>query len=251
MEVAMRKKSSFAISGKSMKNTRRQVLPEHHNKNTNLIRDLIIGMSDGLTVPFALTAGLSGVLNTNHLIIVSGIAEITAGCISMGLGGFLAQQSDSEQYDSELKKEYQEIDTVPFIELKEVEDIFMAMGVDKPLSKQVAFQVSKDRNRWAEFMMNLELKLEKPAKNQAAISAGTIALSYLVGGFIPLSPYILVKDNHTGFIVSCIVTMLALIVFGYFKSKMTGQPLLKGTIKVAFTGFVAATAAFLLAKAVS
>jgi VIT1/CCC1 family predicted Fe2+/Mn2+ transporter len=208
-------------------------------------------MSDGLTVPFALTAGLSGVLNTNHLIIVSGLAEITAGCISMGLGGFLAGQSEVDHYNSELKREYDEIDKVPFIELKEVEDIFTDLGVAEPLSKQVALQVSKDKNRWADFMMKLELKMEKPASHQPAKSAGTIALAYLAGGFIPLSPYILFSDNQTGFNVSCIVTILALILFGFFKSKMTGQPLLKGTLKVAFTGIIAAGAAYLLAKAVS
>jgi len=226
-------------------------MKEQHKKNTNLVRDIIIGMSDGLTVPFALTAGLSGVLDTNHLIIVSGLAEITAGCISMGLGGFLAGQSEAEHYDAELKIEHNEIEDVPFIELKEVEDIFSEMGVDKKLSKQVALQLSRNKNKWADFMMKLELKMEKPAKNQAAKSAGTIALSYLAGGFIPLFPYIVLTSSKSGFIVSCMVTILALVVFGFFKSKMTGQPLLKGTLKVATTGIVAATAAFLLAKAVS
>lgn len=226
-------------------------MEELHNKNTFRVKDIIIGMSDGLTVPFALTAGLSGVLDTNHLIIVSGLAEITAGCISMGLGGFLAGQSEVDHYDSELKREYSEIESVPLLELKEVENIFTELGVDKPLSKQAALQVSKDKNRWVDLMMKLELNLDKPAKNQAVKSASTIALSYLVGGFIPLFPYILFSDNKTGFKVSCFVTILALIVFGYFKSKMTGQPILKGTMKVAFTGMVAAGAAFLLAKAVS
>jgi vacuolar iron transporter family protein len=226
-------------------------MPELHNKNTTLVKDIIIGMSDGLTVPFALTAGLSGVLSTNHLIIISGLAEITAGCISMGLGGYLAGQTEVEHYETELQREYDEIETVPFIELKEVEDIFTGLGVAEQLSKQVALQVSKDKNHWADFMMKLELKLEKPEKDRAAVSAGTIAISYLVGGFIPLSPYILISDNHTAFIFSCIVTILALIIFGFFKSKMTGQPLLKGTIKVALIGIIAAGAAFLLAKAVS
>ena len=125
-------------------------MKELHNKNTNLVKDIIIGMSDGLTVPFALTAGLSGVLNTNHLIIVSGLAEITAGCISMGLGGFLAGQSEVEHYDSELKREYQEVETVPLVELKEVEDIFTKLGVEVDLSKQVALQVSRNKNHWVD-----------------------------------------------------------------------------------------------------
>ena len=226
-------------------------MEELHNKNTNLVRDIIIGMSDGLTVPFALTAGLSGVLNTNHLIIVSGLAEITAGCISMGLGGYLAGQTEVEHYNTELKREYSEIDNIPLVELKEVEEIFIELGVSELLSKQVAIQVSKDKKHWAEFMMKLELKMEEPDKNRAATSASTIAISYLVGGFIPLFPYIVSSNSKIGFIISCIVTIFALITFGYFKSKMTGQPLLKGTIKVALTGIIAAAAAFLLAKAVS
>ena len=226
-------------------------IEELHTKNTNLVKDIIIGMSDGLTVPFALTAGLSGVLNTNHLIIVSGLAEITAGCISMGLGGFLAGQSEVEHYNAELKREYDEIETVPLTELKEVEDIFTNMGVSGPLSKQVALEVSKNKDHWSDLMMKLELNMEQPAKNRAAISAATISISYLVGGFIPLFPYIIANNSKTGFQVSCIVTILALIIFGYSKSKMTGQPLLKGTLKVAVTGIVAAAAAFLLAKAVS
>lgn len=225
-------------------------MKELHNTNTDLVKDIIIGMSDGLTVPFALTAGLSGVLNTNHLIIVSGLSEIIAGCISMGLGGYLAGQSEVEHYDSELKREYDEIDIVPLLELKEVEDAFLEMGVDEPLSKQVALQISKDKNKWADFMMKFELKMEKPAKNRAIKSASTIALSYLVGGFIPLFPYIIVSNSKTGFIVSCIVTIMALIIFGYLKSKVTGRPLLTGTIKVTLTGVIAAAAAFLLAKAV-
>src|ERR1700730_8447301 len=192
---------------------------ESHNRNSDLIKDIIIGMSDGLTVPFALTAGLSGVLNTNHLIIVSGLSEIAAGCISMGLGGYLAGESEVEHYDTELKREFSEIETVPEEELKEVQDILTDLGVEKSLSNQVAIQISKNKNLWADFMMKLELKMERPAKIRAAKSASTIALSYLIGGFIPLFPYIIFSDSKTGFYFSCIVTTIALIVFGYFKSK--------------------------------
>jgi VIT1/CCC1 family predicted Fe2+/Mn2+ transporter len=224
---------------------------EPHNNNSGLVRDIIIGMSDGLTVPFALTAGLSGVLNTNHLIIVSGLSEIAAGCISMGLGGYLAGESEVEHYDSELKREFSEIENIPDTELKEVQDILIDLGVEESLSRQVAVQISKDKVHWADFMMKLELNMERPAKNRAAKSATAIALSYLVGGFIPLFPYILLKDSKEGFYVSCAVTILALLFFGYFKSKVTGQPVIKGTIKVAMTGIIAATAAYLLARAVS
>ena len=169
----------------------------------------------------------------------------------MGLGGFLAGQSEVEHYESELKKEYSEIESVPQLELKEVEDILKDMGVDDTLSKEVALQISKDKDRWADFMMKLELEMEKPAENRAAKSAATIAASYLVGGFIPLSPYIFMHDSHHALYVSCICTLAALGVFGYLKSKVTGQPLLSGTIKVMLIGAVAAAAAYFLAKAVS
>src|ERR1700723_455528 len=140
------------------------------SSNSDLVRDIIIGMSDGLTVPFALTAGLSGVLNTNHLIIVSGLSEIAAGCISMGLGGYLAGESEVEHYDNELKREFSEIESVPDTELKEVQDILVEMGVEGRLSEQVALQISKDKVRWADFMMKLELNMERPDKNRAATS---------------------------------------------------------------------------------
>ena len=224
---------------------------ESHNNNSDLVRDIIIGMSDGLTVPFALTAGLSGVLSTTHLIIVSGISEIAAGCISMGLGGYLAGESEVEHYDAELRREFHEIETIPETELKEVQDILIDLGVDENLSNQVALQISKNKNLWADFMMKLELKMERPAKNRAAKSASTIALSYLIGGFIPLSPYIIFDNIQTGFYVSCTVTVMALIIFGYLKSKVTGQPVIKGTFKVALTGVIAAAAAYILAKSVS
>jgi len=191
------------------------------------------------------------VLNTTHLIIVSGLSEIAAGCISMGLGGFLAGESEVEHYDTALKREFNEIDTMPKTELEEVEDILMNLGVEKSLSNQVALQISNDKNRWAEFMMKLELNMVQPARNRAAKSGATIALAYLAGGFIPLFPYILFRDSKTGFDLSCTVTILALIIFGYIKSKVTGQPLIIGTIKVASIGIIAAGAAYLLARAVS
>lgn len=224
---------------------------ESHINSSNVVRDIIIGMSDGLTVPFALTAGLSGVLDTNHLIIVSGLAEIAAGCISMGLGGFLAGQTEVEHYDAELKREYEEVEKVPDIERREVEAVFIGMGVDETLSKEVTAQICQDKDKWVDFMMRFELGLEKPDKNRAYKSAITIAGAYLVGGFIPLFPYLLTANNQQGFYASCAVTVIALLIFGYFKSKVTGQPLLKGTLKVALTGIVAAIAAYTLAKLVS
>jgi len=222
-----------------------------HKSSPDFIKDVIIGVSDGLTVPFALTAGLSGVVGTNHLIIISGIAEIAAGCISMGLGGFLAGESESDHYKSVANSEYRQVEAMPESELKEVEHAFLEMGVDADLSHNVALQISRDKDRWVDFMMKFEIGLEKPVKNRARKSGLNIAVSYLFGGLIPLTPYLLTPDNKSGLIWSCIVTILALIIFGFFKSKVTGQPLFLGTLKVAVIGIVAAAAAYLLAKAVS
>ena len=224
---------------------------QNNKKSSDLVKDIIIGVSDGLTVPFALTAGMSGVLDTNHLVIVSGIAEIAAGCISMGLGGFLSGESEKDHYDSLSNQEYHEIETIPHTELKEVEDVFLDLGVDGDLSKKVALQISQNKDNWVEFMMKFEIGLEKPVKNRALRSGVTIAASYLAGGFIPLFPYFLTKTNQEGLIWSCVVTIIALIFFGYFKSKVTGQKLVMGTIKVTLIGILAAAAAYLLAKAVS
>jgi len=226
-------------------------MTERHKNNSPLIKDIIIGMSDGLTVPFALTAGLSGALHTNQLIIVSGLAEIAAGCISMGLGGFLAGESEVDHYNTALKQEYSEIETVPELELKEVEEALTAIGVEPDLSKAVALQISGNKDNWANFMMQMELKLEKPVENRARMSALTIAASYLVGGFIPLFPYFITNTNQSGLYLSCTVTIFALMVFGFLKCKFTGQNLITGTLKVASIGIIAAAAAFLLAKAVS
>jgi VIT1/CCC1 family predicted Fe2+/Mn2+ transporter len=226
-------------------------MSDQNKRNSGLVKDIIIGMSDGLTVPFALTAGLSGALHTNQLIIVSGMAEIAAGCISMGLGGFLAGESEIDHYNTLLQREYHEIETVPHLELQEVEDALTAVGVDGDLSKAVALQISQNKDNWANFMMQVELKMEKPVANRASVSAFTIAVSYLVGGFVPLFPYLITRNNQEGLYLSCFVTIIALLIFGYLKSKFTGQNLLRGTLKVASIGIIAAAAAFLLAKAVS
>ena len=217
----------------------------------DLIKDIIIGMSDGLTVPFALTAGLSGVIHTNSIIIISGMAEIAAGCIAMGLGGYLAGETEVHHYDDLLKQEYSFIETRRDIEIEHVKEAISSFGVDDDLTNQVTNQIISNKDNWANFMMQVELKVEKPHKSRATASAITIGLSYLVGGLIPLLPYVFTNNIADGFKYSCIFTVLALIVFGFFKSKFTGQPLISGTIKVAAIGIVAAAAAYFLAKSIS
>ena len=222
--------------------------PELHLKNSDLITDIVIGMSDGLTVPFALAAGLSGAVSNNDIVITAGIAEIVAGCIAMGLGGYLAGKTEQEHYESELKKEYDEIERIPHKEIQEVKDVFAAYGLDDATQTLIASELAKDKDQWVQFMMKFELGLEKPDANRARNSALTIGAAYFVGGLLPLSAYFFTDKPQDGLIVSSILTTICLFVFGYFKSKVTGQAPIKGALKVTFIGILAAAAAFAVAK---
>ena len=198
------------------------VYQEQHLKSSEFITDIVIGMSDGLTVPFALAAGLSGAVDSNAIVITAGIAEIVAGCIAMGLGGYLAGKTEQEHYESELKREYFEVDNYHQKEIDEVKEIFADYGIDEVTQEHIAQQLSKDKDKWVDFMMKFELGLEKPDANRAHKSASTIAVSYVVGGLIPLSPYYFFKDASTALIYSCAFTAICLFIIGYFKSKVTG-----------------------------
>lgn len=221
---------------------------EKHLTSSETLTDIVIGMSDGLTVPFALAAGLSGAVSNVHLIVVAGIAEIAAGSIAMGLGGFLAGQTEQEHYASELKREYDEIENLPDVEREEVRVFFEGLGLSAAVQNQAVEELIKDKDRWADFMMKHELGLEKPDPKRAGKSAFNIGASYIVGGLIPLSPYFFVEDGLTGLKISAVVTLICLFVFGYFKSKLTGTPPLKGGLKVAVIGAIAAGFAFGIAK---
>jgi predicted membrane protein (TIGR00267 family) len=224
---------------------------EHHVNSSETIRDIVIGMADGLTVPFALAAGLSGAINASGVIVTAGMAEIVAGSIAMGLGGFLAGKTDADHYDSELKREYEEVERVPEQEKDEVKLIFAEFGLSAALQQQIVDEMEKDTDQWVDFMMKYELGLEKPNPNRARKSALTIGFSYIVGGIIPLSPYVLIENATQALYYSCVITLIALFVFGYFKSKLTGQPPVAGAIKVVVIGALAAAAAFLIAHAIS
>ena len=224
---------------------------EQHLKSSDTIRDIVIGMSDGLTVPFALAAGLSGAVAKSGIVVTGGIAEIVAGSIAMGLGGFLAGRTEADHYASELKREYDEVERVPEQEKQEVMEVFADFGLSEKLQQQVADEMAKDTDKWVDFMMRYELGLEKPQANRATQSAVTIGLSYIVGGVIPLSPYFFVANSQTALYYSCAITLVCLFVFGYFKSKVTGQPAVSGAFKVLFIGALAAAAAFVIAKWVS
>ncbi len=223
-------------------------MEEQHLESSDFIKDIVIGMSDGLTVPFALAAGLSGAVSNTSIITTAGIAEIVAGSIAMGLGGYLAGQTEVEHYAAELKREYDEVERVPEREKEEVREVFADYGLDEASQELIVEALAKDKKKWVDFMMKFELGLEKPDINRARDSALTIGVAYIVGGIIPLAPYFFVEDAHQGLLYSIIVTLITLFVFGFFKSKVTGQNPLTGAIKVTLIGAAAAGAAFFVAK---
>jgi vacuolar iron transporter family protein len=221
---------------------------EEHLGSSAFIKDIVIGMADGLTVPFALAAGLSGAVQSNNVVITAGIAEIVAGSIAMGLGGYLAGKTEQEHFQSELKREFEEVETIPQKEKDEVKLIFAEYGLNESTQNIIANELSKDKDKWVDFMMKYELGLEKPDVNRARNSAATIGVSYIIGGLIPLSAYFFTSTPFRGLIISAMLSIICLFIFGYFKSKVTGQPPVVGAIKVTLIGIAAASAAFLVAK---
>lgn len=224
---------------------------EEHLKSSAFITDVVIGMSDGLTVPFALAAGLSGAVNNNDIIITAGIAEIVAGSIAMGLGGYLAGKTELEHYESELKKEYDEVERIPEKEIHEVKEVFAEYGLSDEHQDLIARSLAKDKDKWVDFMMKFELGLEKPHPNRARHSALTIGISYMIGGLIPLAGYVFTSNPKDGLMISAIITIFCLFTFGYLKSKVTCQPPLMGALKVTLIGVIAAASAFLIANWIS
>lgn len=224
---------------------------EEHFNSSEIVKDIVIGMADGLTVPFALAAGLSGAVSSNTIIITAGIAEIIAGSIAMGLGGYLAGKTESDHYVSELKREYDEVERVPEIEKQEIRDILEEYGISSATQELVTEELSNNKEKWVQFMMRFELGLEEPKSDRARKSAFNIAMSYIVGGLIPLSAYIFTKNPHDGIFYSSIITLIALSIFGYYKSKVTGQPPLQGAIRTALIGALAAGAAFFIATLIN
>jgi VIT1/CCC1 family predicted Fe2+/Mn2+ transporter len=218
--------------------------PGARARRSAFIRDVIIGMSDGITVPFALTAGISGVVTGNTMIIIAGISEICAGSISMGLGGFLSAKTEIQQYYASRAKEYKEVHEVRESEKQEVRDALAYYGLSPKAQDLVADELSADEDQWVRFMMRNELGLEEPDGHRAAKSAFNIGLSYVVGGVIPLTGYVLTATPSRGLSMSSAITFVSLLVFGYLKSKFTGEPPLRGAIKTAAIGVIAASAAF-------
>ena len=217
---------------------------EHHLESSDFLRDVVIGMSDGLTVPFALAAGLTGAVANSSIVVIAGIAEIVAGSIAMGLGGYLAGKTEQDHFNSELKREYEEVERIPEMEKKEVQDFFEIIGLSKEIQIKATEEISKDKKQWVDFMMKFELGLAKPDPKRATKSALNIGLSYAVGGIIPLSPYFFIENSSEALKFSVVATLVCLFIFGYFKSKITGIPAFSGAFKVMLTGALAAAAAY-------
>ncbi len=228
----------------------RTVHTERHFTASDTVRDVVIGMSDGLTVPFALAAGLSAAV-ASKIVVTAGLAEIAAGSIAMGLGGYLAAKSDAEHYDAEKRKEEQEIIDIPREEMREVADIFRHYGIPDEHIRPVVHAMSERPKEWVDFMMRFELGLEKPDPKRARNSAAVIAVSYLVGGLIPLGPYMFLHAAHDALFVSIAVTLVALAVFGYVKGRFTGAGPWKSAAQTTIVGSLAAAAAFAIAKAIT
>ena len=224
---------------------------ERHFTGGRVVRDAVIGMADGLTVPFALAAGLTGVVDTAWIIVVAGLAEIAAGAIAMGLGGYLAARSDAEHYANERAREHREIREIPADEATEVMDVLQEYGLRPEEAGPVVEALKKRPEAWVDFMMRFELGLERPDPSRALWSALTIGGAYAVGGFIPLFPYMLIPTASTALAVSVVVTAIALTAFGYVKGRFTGLRPLRSAAQTVLIGSLAAAAAFAIAKAIS
>lgn len=224
---------------------------EKHFYGSLAMRDIVIGMSDGLTVPFALAAGLAGASLSNSIIITAGISELVAGAISMGLGGYLAAKSDIEHYSSELKRENSEIELIPEDEKSEIKGILHKFGISNGTQEQFVNELAADKNRWLQFMMEFELGLQKPEKSQVKWGAIRIGAAYAIGGLIPLLAYFLTNTPKTGLLLSATLTVVALAVFGYVKSSFLDQPRLNGTARMVLVGALAAAISYSVASLIS
>ena len=224
---------------------------ERHFTSSEVVRDIVIGMSDGLTVPFALAAGLTGAINSTGIIVTAGLAEIAAGSIAMGLGGYLAAKSDAEHYAKEREREKREVAEIPHEEMREVAEVFQAYGLTEDETWPIVQALRRQPKNWIDFMMRFELGLEKPDPRRALVSALTIAGAYIAGGFIPLTPYIVAHAASVALMFSVVLTLAALLVFGFVKGRFTGMRPVRSALQTALIGSVAAGAAFAIARLIA
>jgi VIT1/CCC1 family predicted Fe2+/Mn2+ transporter len=224
---------------------------ERHFTSSEVVRDIVIGMSDGLTVPFALAAGLTGAINSTGIIVTAGLAEIAAGSIAMGLGGYLAAKSDAEHYAKEREREKREVAEIPHEEMREVAEVFQAYGLTEDETWPIVQALRRQPKNWIDFMMRFELGLEKPDPRRAFVSAFTIAGAYIAGGFIPLTPYIVAHVASVALLYSVVLTLAALLIFGFVKGRFTGMRPVRSALQTALIGSAAAGAAFAIARLIS
>ena len=224
---------------------------EGHFTAGEAVRDVVIGMSDGLTVPFALAAGISGAIASSHIVVTAGLAEVAAGSIAMGLGGFLAARGEADHYRRERLREEDEILHKTDFERREVLAILEEHGLTEGEASQVLAGLERRPDAWVDFMMRFELDLARPDPARAWKSAATIGASYAVGGLIPLLPYFFVTAAQRGLLVSVAVTLVARAIFGYFKGRLTGARAIRSAIETVLIGGVASAAAFTLARLVA
>jgi VIT1/CCC1 family predicted Fe2+/Mn2+ transporter len=240
-----------ATSRTGVRRPPRRTHNEHHFNSGDTVRDVIIGMSDGLTVPFALAAGISGAIAASHIVVTAGVAELAAGGISMGLGGYLAARSDVDHYENERRREFAETHELPDEERREIESIFASYGITGDSLKTLTDKITSDRHRWVDFMMRFELGLEQPDPRRAPLSAVRIGGSYVVGGLLPLLPYMLIPSSQQALWGSIAVTLVALALFGALKGKFTGVSMARSALETVGIGGVAAAVAFALARLVA
>ncbi len=221
---------------------------EEHMQSSDFLRDIVIGMSDGLTVPFALASGLTGAVDASSIIIIAGIAEIAAGSIAMGLGGYLSGKTEQDHYEHEVKREHYEVEHLREKEIEETKEFFASIGLSEKLQSEATAEISKDKTRWVDFMMKYELGLDKPDPKRATKSAFNIGVSYVIGGIIPLSPYFFITTSTEALKYSVVATLICLFFFGYFKSRATGVSPWWGALRTMMIGALAAGAAFGVAK---
>lgn len=221
---------------------------ERHFTASEVVRDVVIGMADGLTVPFALAAGLSGAIDQTGIIVTAGLAEIAAGSIAMGLGGYMAAKSDAEHYAKEREREKREVAEIPHEEMREVAEVFEEYGLTPEQTWPIVEALRKQPRAWVDFMMRFELGLEKPDPKRALTSALTIASAYVAGGLIPLAPYIFLHTAANALLLSVALTLIALLIFGFVKGRFTGTRPVRSALQTAFIGSVAAGAAFAIAR---
>ncbi|GAA5500962.1 hypothetical protein Dxin01_00690 [Deinococcus xinjiangensis] len=224
---------------------------EAHFTGSEMVRDIVIGMSDGLTVPFALAAGLSGAVASGHVVLIAGIAEMAAGSIAMGLGGYMAARSEHESYLSELEREKREVVEKREVEIEEVRDVFRKYGLEGQTLEAATQAIISNEKGWVDFMMKEELGLEEPDPKRALRSALTIGLAYIAGGIIPLAPYAFNVPITTALLYSVVLTLIALFLFGWMKGRFTGVPAFRSAVQTMFVGAMASGVAFLIARAVS